>query len=629
MLQQFRNAAKSWVSKLLMGLLVLSFAIWGIRDIFGGWNRTALATVGSQEISGAQFTRAFNDAIQNIAKQSGQAFTADEARKLGIDRQVLDNLIQQAALDEQATKLKLAVGEDVIAAEVQANPAFKGVDGKFDVNLFRRILEQNGLSEADFFAREKELRLRDVLNATVADNFPVPSTLTEALFRYRNEQRDAKYFSFPVSEADVPAPTADDLKKQYESTPAAYTAPEYRSLTVMKVDPADVAPKVNLTEEEIAAGYEQFKGDYYTPELRTLIQLTFPDEAAALKAKERIGAGEDILKIATEMGAVESDVTLADKSKTDIFDPAVADAAFALAEGAVSEPIKGGLATVLVKVVKITPEKQKTLEEVRTELTSRLQLERAHDEIQSVFDAVEDARAQESKFEEIASRAGISITLVPAVSAIGQDREGKDVILPYAAEVLKASFASDVGVENDPLTINDGFVWYEVREVIPSALRPLEDVKDKVTADFKATRLRVLAGEKAQALVERARGGATLDALAAELSTPVKAAQGLKRNEVTAEFDGQAVAALFGTAENGFAWALEGDGKSARVMQSSAVLMQPFAPESDAAKALAASIANEAGNDLNGSYLLALRDEIGVSVNETLWRQITGTAETP
>lgn len=628
MLDVFRNAAKGWTAKILIGLLAVSFGVWGIADVFRGYRAGALVTVGSEEISAAEFTRAFNQALQNLASQTGQTFSAEEARRLGIDRSVLGNLIQSAALDAQAGTLKLAVSDAAIAQEATDNPAFKGSDGKFNPALFGRLLQQNGLNEAMYLASERRSKLRQALAETADGGLAAPRVLAEAQHRYRNEERDVRYFIVKAAETEIAPPTDDDIKKQYETNPQSYTAPEYRSIALMKAEPADIAAKLTLAEEEIKAGYEKFKGDYFTPALRTILQITFATLEDAKKAKERIAAGEDFLAIAKERGLSEADATLANKTKADFFDPKVADQVFSLAEGAVSEPIEGSLAITLIKIAKVKPEHQETLDEVKQKLTERLQFDKAREEVQSVYDAVEDARAAQTPFETIAERAGIPFQLVAAVDAAGRGKDGKDVDIPHKAEVLNAAFESDVGVESDALTIGDGFLWYEVREVVPSALRLLDAVKDKVTADVIATKLRALALDKAKKLVERAKAGTAFETLAQESGAEIKTAQGLKRNEAAAEFDQPAVTAAFSVKQNAITFALEGDGKGARLIQPTAVRLAPFVAGSDAAKQLADDTKEGITKDVLALYLGALQQELRVSINENLWRQIAGT-QTP
>ncbi len=627
MLETFRNAAKGWVAKVFMALLILSFAAWGITDVFTGmFAAQDLATVGKTRISSEQFRRELNNDLQRLAQTTGTALSLEDARRLGVDQQILDRIIDNAVLDDRARQLKLAISDKSIVDEIAANPAFQNSAKQFDPARFRTLLQQNGLDEAGFLATEKQNRLRRTTTDVAAANATLPRTLTEAMMRYRDETRDARYFTFTVSEADVAAPTDAELRKQYEATPAAYTAPEYRSIAVIKVEPSDVADKLSLSEEEITAGYEKFKTEYFTPEKRTILQLSFPDMAKAEEAKKRLDGGEDFLKLAAELGAKETDITFADRTKAEFLDARIAEAAFGLTEGAISTPVQGELTIAILKAAKVAPEHQKTLAEVREELTKRLQLERAKDEIQSIYDAVEDARAQQTKFEDIAAKAGIPFTLVPAISAAGTARDGTDITIPMKQDVVKAAFASDVGVENDALSGTDSYLWFEVREVIPSALKPLEEVKEQVTKDYIATKLRDLAAEKAKALVAKADASTKLDTLASEASVEIKTATGVRRNDVSEAFDGMAALALFASPANTLTWSLEGDGKTARIIEVSKINTPAFNAASNETKAMADELKLGIGDDALAVYLRAARTRADVSINQELWQNIRGAA---
>lgn len=626
MMDSLRNAAKSWVAKVLIGLLAVSFGVWGIADVFRGYSRGALARVGGVDISGEEFSRAFSRYLQDLQRQTGQVFTPEDARKFGLDRQVLNNLIQTAAVDNQARGMGLAVSDAFIAKETADNPAFHDNAGKFDPQEFRRRLDANGMNEATYLISEREGRLREAITGTVDGSFQPPRTLVEASYRFRNEQRDARYFVITTADSEAAVPSDEQIKKEYEAHPEAYTAPEYRSFSIMKAEPADIAAKVTLNDQDLADGYAKYKGDYFTPEKRTILQLSFSTLEDAKKAKDRLTTGEDFMKIAKDMGFSETDVTFADKVRADFIDKAIADAAFGLAEGTVSEPIKGGLSTVLLKAVKVSPEHQRTLDEVKAELGDRLKLERAHDEISSIYAAVEDARAAQTKFEDIAAKASIPFQLVNGIDAAGNGKDGKDIALPHKPEVLKAIFSSDVGVDNDAISVEDGYVWYDVREVVPSAVKPFDTVKDQAKAQVIAAEVLALAESKAKALVEKAKGGASIEDLARDANAEIKTTQGLKRNETSPDFEAAAVKAIFAVGENGFAYALEPGGKGARIMQSQAVLLPPFDAASSDAKTISGQLQTESAGDLLTSYLGELQKAAGVKINETLWQQISGTA---
>jgi peptidyl-prolyl cis-trans isomerase D len=642
MLETMRGFAKGRMAQVLLAVLSLSFVSWGVRDFSGsfldwamsitGWGPKDLVHVGSTVIRADEYTKAMENARKNISSQTGQNVTLDDVRRMGIDQQVLDSLIDAAAVDVEYTKLGLTVSTSTILQDLASNPSFQDANNKFSPDIFKRALAQANISEAAFVAGQQQAILRAAVTEVASGQFASPKALDTALVQYREQTRDVKYFVVSTSEADVAQPSDADLKAQYEKTPRAYTAPEYRSVVVMKADPADIAARIQITPEELSAYYDQHKTEYFEPEKRTIIQLPFPSLDAAQKAKDRVTSGEDIAKIAAELNLKDADYTLAEKLKDDFLDKKIGEAAFALKEGEVSAPVQGSLATVLLKAVKVAPEKQPSLDEIKDKVTQRLQLEKAKDEIQSIYNAVEDARAQQTKFEAIAEKANIPLSVVPAVDAAGLDKDGKEIDLPTKPETLKALFASDVGVENDALTAGDGYVWYEVREVIPSALRPLESVKAQLIKDVIAELVRTAAADKAKALVEKAKAGATLDSLAVEAKADIKITAGLKRNEQSQEFDGQALNALFAAPDQGFAYSLDGDGKSAHVMQVVKDVLPPvLATPSEDVKKMQADTKSRLMTDLQAGLVRALRQNAKVTLNEELWQLNTrgGTQQQP
>ncbi|CAN5506129.1 SurA N-terminal domain-containing protein [soil metagenome] len=625
MLDVFRRGAKGWTAKILLGLLVLSFGVWGVADVFRGGGQTGtLAKVGGIEISATEFNRTFNERLQELSRQLGQPVSIEEARKLGIDRQVLAEMMRGAAFDAQAAKMKLAISNSQIAAKISANPTFHNSKGEFDPELLKAILARNGISEASYVASERQQFLRKAIGDNAGSNFTPPKVLVEAAYKHRNEQRDANYFVVRPKPEDIPAATEADLKKFYDDNPQQYTAPEYRTIAAFRAEPEDLAAVIPISDADLMIGYEKYKRDYFTPETRTILQITFPSVDDAKKAKDRITAGEDFLAIAKERGLSEADATLLGTTRESIPDEKIADAAFKLPEGQVSDPVEGRLSVVLLKIQKVTPEKQSTLDEVKDQLRGRLQLEKAREQLQSVYDSVEDARAAQTSFEDIAKRANLKFFLA-TTDARGLGKDGKDVDLPSKEEVLKQAFQTDSGIENDALaTAGDGYLWYEVREVIPAAVKPYDSVKAQVEADWKSRRTRELALDMARKLVEKGKSGAKLDDLAKEAGAEIKTIQGLKRNETSADFDAQAVSALFAAPESGFAFAPDGDGKGAKIMQSQAVLLPPFDGGSADAKAVEKAMADGGGAASLDLYVNKLQSELGVSVDEALWSQVTG-----
>ncbi len=628
MMEFMRKAAKSWVAVVLLGLLIVSFAIFGISDIFTAPLSTKnLAEIGSRSIGVESFRQDLQQRLQNMSRQSGNNITLEQARQIGLDRQVLDELVASAAVEEKAAALDLHVSATQIGQEIANNPAFRDSTGKFDPQGFRNILLNNNLTEAGYINSERSQRVRQALQGLASER-KASRTSLEVFNQYVNETREARYFSTPVSEADLPKPTDLELKKQYDDNPQNYTAAEFRSIAILKVEPTDIMAKFTPTEEELVQFYDQNKIDYFEEERRTILQLTFPTLEAATAAKQRIVAGEDFRKIASELKLADKDFTFANKVRADFIEEKIAEAAFKSPAGTVTDPIESALATALLKIEAVTLEKQKTFTEAKEDITKRVQLGRAQEEITAIFDAVEDARASQTKFEDIAKRADIPLTVVPMVSIAGKDKDDFDVQLPSKTEVLRAAFGSDVGVDNDALTINDGYVWFDVRNITPSALKPFDQVKTQVTKDWNAIAMTKLVSTKAMDLVALAKGGTSFDAIATQRQAAVTVLPAIKRDGGIGEFNLAAAQALFASAEKSITWAPAEGGKSIIMIETGRVTVPPLNLASADTKNMSENISTGLTQDTFQVLGIAAKLSVKAIVNEDIWKQVISVAPT-
>src|SRR5882757_1779586 len=144
MLRGMRKASSNWLGKIVMavvmGVLIVSFGIWGIADIFKGFGQSSLAKVGKTEISTEQFRQIYTDKLQQLGRQFGRPLTAEQARTFGLDRQVLQQTIAEAALDEDARRMGLAQSEAETVRMVHTDPNFKGIGGQFEPARFEAVL---------------------------------------------------------------------------------------------------------------------------------------------------------------------------------------------------------------------------------------------------------------------------------------------------------------------------------------------------------------------------------------------------------------------------------------------------------------------------------------------------------
>ena len=274
----------------------------------------------------------------------------------------------------------------------------------------------------------------------------------------------------------------------------------------------------------------------------------------------------------------------------------------------------------------IVPGHIKSFEEARNEIEKRLKLEKAKDKAYEIHDQIEDRRASGQSLDDIAKELGLKIMVTPFVSATGTDEQDKPVNLPAAARLLKEAFASDIGVDNDVIaTDDDGFVWFDVRDIRPASVKPFEKVKDEVASLWKKEQLRKAVMKKAKALAERARKGEDLANLAREVGAEVRTITGLKRNDARADFPVAATRAVFSGPEKGIFTAPGADGASALVIRAIPLAVPPLDPKSNEAKAITSVLSSSLIEDTQGEFIAALQKLFGMHLNNEQWARIMGT----
>lgn len=627
MLDALRRGAGTWVAKIFIGLLVLSFAVWGIADIFSGRQGTALATVGEVEISEVEYRDVFQREIQQLSQRLQQQLSVEQARQLGVDRQVLQRLISQAALDSRIQSFKLAVPDQAIADRIIKDRVFQDSQGRFDRGRFELLLANNGFTEEVYIATERRNILRAELAGIVDQAVDIPDTMVKAIHKQQNETRETRYFVLPAAAAgELAAPSDEELKSYYDANKRRFTAPEFRTLTLLRLEPSDLVSTISVSDEELRKVYEDRSVDFVTPERREVDQITFPDEEQAKAARARIESGTDFLEIAKERGLKQVDYALGTVTQKDILDAEIGKAAFALPDGTVSQPVKGSLATVILRAKVVTPEQRRSFDDVKTELKNSIALERAQEEVINIHDTVEDARAGGSTLVEISTQLNLPLIKIDAVDRSGMDEDGKAIeTIPSSAEVLNLAFESDVGVENDPVdTQNNGYVWVDVDVITPEALRPLEDVKAEASDLWTKEKLREKLFERAQALVEKGRQGTSLDELAKSTGQTVQQSKPMRRRDASGDFSATALANIFRQAQNGLTLAPKADGDGFLIMQVAKITVPEYKPDQPEARSLTTQLKRGLGEDLLQQYLNGLQEDLGVSVNSNVWNSLRG-----
>ena len=623
MLDSLRNSAGSWFVKILLGVLVLSFAVWGVGDIFSGVGRQKLAEVGGREISPALFQRTYENQIAMVSNQLGRRLTSTEARSYGLGQRVIDNLIGTTAIDIHAEGMRLGITETAVADAIKTEASFQGPDGKFDPARFQQVLRENGLNEPRFVALQREEMVRGQVIGALSRGAFVPATLLDAANHYRNDERVLKYFVLPAAAAgSVEAPDDTVLKAYYEDNKTSYTAPEYRKFGVLALTPDAIKESITLSDEDVKASFEATKQRYSTPERRTIQQLLFKDMAAAREAHQKLTEGADFTKLAQEIGMKEGDVALGTFTKSQLADKKIAAAAFGLEKDKVSEPIDS-FSPVILKVTEIAPGSEKTFDEVKDQVRDALAKTRGGEEISKLYDSIEDERASGSKIAEAAQKLNLKYASY-TVDRRGAGQDGKPLEgIAANRDIVKLAFESDVGVENNPVSLPEGYAFIEVQEVTPERQKSFEDVREEVKTAWITDETRKRVRQKADEMVAKAKGGATIEAMAQEAGAEIVAAPAVKRDGTVQGLPRTATSLAFSLAKDDFGSVQMPDRKAQAVLQVTEV--KPAAPlDEKQAEELREEIRRGMGADILAQYVGGLQKAYGVQVNSSAISSLIG-----
>jgi peptidyl-prolyl cis-trans isomerase D len=625
-----RKASSNWLGKIVMavvmGVLIVSFGVWGIADIFKGFGQSSLAKVGGTEISTDQFRQIYTDKLQQLGRQFGRPLTMDQARAFGLDRQVLQQTIAEAALDEEARRMGLGQSEAETMRMIYADPNFKGLSGNFEPARFQATIRQFGYSEQRYLAEQRRVGLRRQIAGTITAGLEPPKVLIDALTRFQNEQRSADYVKLDAAQAGtIEAPSAETLAAYFDDHKTQFRAPEYRKLSFVVINPEEVGKWSEVSDEDAKKIFEQRRDKIGTPEKREVQQMVFPNAEEALAARGRITSGMSFDDLAKERNLNLSDVDLGTITKSAIIDPAVADAAFALPSGEVSQPIQGRFGVALVKIGKIEPGVTPSYESVAALVKKEIATERARSKVAELHNKMEDERGGGASVVEAAKKLGLTAITIDAVDRSGRTPDGQPVAnIPRGLDVVSQAFTSDVGVDNDPIQFNGGYAWYDVLGITPSRERNLDEVRNQVEAKWRDDQISTKLRAKATEMVGKLERGGTLAEEATAIGSRVETATGFRRDASPPGVPSGVITAAFRTAKDGVGQTPGAGGSEWIVFRVTDVSVPPVDAASDEVKKLKDTLQRGLTDEQVAQYVTKIESEIGTTINQAAFAQVTG-----
>ncbi|MCK0119729.1 SurA N-terminal domain-containing protein [Loktanella sp. F6476L] len=480
----------AWVIVVLLLIGLLGFGAGGLSGTI-----RSIGTVGDKSIPVVQYQRALNEQIRAFEAQVGTPVSFVQAQAIGLDQQVLNGVIAERTLDNEAAKLGLSVGDERVREEVLRVPGFRGLDGGFDREAYRSSLQRNGMTEAEFETSIREEAARTLLQGAIVDGVEAPQAYADTLARYIGEQRSITWATLTADDLTqpVPGPTDADIQTFYDENPDQFTAPETRAITYAWLTPDMIQDDVTVDATAVRQLYDDRIAQYVRPERRLVERLVYLDQTEADAAIAAITAEETTFEdLVAERGLALTDVDMGDVDENDL--GAAGEAVFATNPGDIVGPFETDFGPALFRMNAVLAADETTFDEAEPELRAELAASRARRVIDDSREGINDLLAGGARLEDLADQTDLRIATIDWSTENRDDIAAYDSFRNAAATVAEGDFP-------DLFELEDGGIFtLRLDGITPPALRPLADVKDAAADAWQVARTQQAVLEEAEAV---------------------------------------------------------------------------------------------------------------------------------
>lgn len=502
--------AKQGISKvfvwILLAMLIVGLIGFGSTNL--GGHIQSIGTVGTKEVSVNSYARALQNRIRALEAEIGQSVTFVQAQLFGIDQQVLSQVVTSRLLDAEIDRVGISVGDELIREQLLTVSSFQGLDGNFDRQTYQLVLENAGLSEAEYEEQLRDELASSILQTSLLTGLTVNPTYAEVLAAYLTETRDVSWAELTREQLDtgIPTPTESDLTAYYEANIDAYTRPETRQITYAWLTPDMLIDSVELDEQSLRDAYDQRAAFFNTPERRLVERLVFQDTASAQDALNRINAGEVSFEdVVAERGLDLINIDLGDVTQSDL-GAAGADV-FAADNLQVVGPLESSLGPALFRVNGVLAAQFTSYEDALPALRDELAYDRATRVIDAQITDLEDLLAAGATIEELVADTDMQL------GQIAWHDEVSDAIAGYGAFRAAAAIATPSDFP-EIASLDDGGVFAMRLDAIDAAQpEPFETVELQVIADWTQAQIQSALQDQAEALAEQIATGTPMEML--------------------------------------------------------------------------------------------------------------------
>lgn len=630
MLTFFRKFARSWVSAIIIGLLVISFAVFGLQDSFSGVSSDSVAKVGRQGITQEEYRQEFDRLLKRAKAEAKRDITTEEARKEGLDNAVLERMVGDRAFAALTESLGLMVATSVVQAEIAKIPGFQDPGTqRFSENIYAQALQENGYTPAAFEASVRGDLSRQGLTLAASSGFRAPRVFASQTLAFGTEQRVVTVVPIAASLAGAPRqPTEAQLTAFYEENKQALTRPETRAVTLAIASLADFQAKATIDEAQVRQVFEQNKVRLTTPAKRSLVQIAAPDRAKADQAATRLRAGEAPEAVARALG-LAAPIVLTDVAQTGIPDENVAKAAFEAANDAVVVVAAKLQPFAAFKITGSAAAQAPSFEAQAPEIRTQLRTAAAGEAITDATEAFDSVLTEGGTLEAAATRAGFRIVKVAGMIADGRSIDNGQPVaeLTGSPGTLRDVFAGAKGDVSDLASVpGDIYLAYRIDDVTPAAAPPIAQVRSQLVGEW----LRRDVGTRLKARADQILADAkatTLEAAAAKAGLPVlRQAAPLQRGQ-----GGQGLStAVFGAKKGEIVAAPTANGVEYAIVRIEEVLRDDDTKVPERLAQAETAVRQTVQRDLIAALERVARDRANAQLFPDMMRRALGdTVETP